>query len=265
MPRYEAFRQAHFPSTPAHYEKALQRLKLEELFLAQVRLNLIKSRRHRFSKGIVFGQVGDLFNTFYKSYLPFALTGAQKRVLKEIRNDTAHGRQMNRLLQGDVGSGKTIVALLCMLLAADNGYQACLMAPTEILANQHFNSVRELLKDMPVQTALLTGSTKKAARNKILAALEEGSLHFLIGTHAIIEEVVKFKKPGAGGGRRAAPVWRGPAGPPVEEGRYAAPCTGYDGNAHPPYAGHDGLRRFRLQRDRRTAPGPQTHYHGPPL
>jgi len=195
-PRNEALRQVHFPASPALYEKALQRLKLEELFMAQVRLNLIKSRRHRFSRGIVFGQVGELFNTFYKSYLPFALTGAQKRVLKEIRNDTAHGRQMNRLLQGDVGSGKTIVALLCMLLAADNGYQACLMAPTEILANQHFISLQALLKDMPVQVALLTGSTKKAARNKILAELEEGTLHLLIGTHAIIEESVQFKNLG---------------------------------------------------------------------
>ncbi len=196
MGRYEAFRQVHFPANAELYEKALRRLKLEELFLAQVRLNLIKSRRHRFSKGIVFSQVGDLFNTFYKSHLPFALTGAQKRVLREIRSDTAHGRQMNRLLQGDVGSGKTIVALLCMLLAADNGYQACMMAPTEILANQHFNGVKELLKDMPVPVELLTGSTKKAARNKILARLEDGSLPFLIGTHAIIEDAVKFKNLG---------------------------------------------------------------------
>lgn len=196
LSRSEALRQVHFPASPALYEKALQRLKLEELFMAQVRLNLIKSRRHRFSKGIVFGQVGELFNTFYSSYLPFALTGAQKRVLKEIRNDTAQGRQMNRLLQGDVGSGKTIVALLCMLLAADNGFQACLMAPTEILANQHFTGIRALLKDMPVQVELLTGSTKKAARNRILAGLEEGSLHLLIGTHAIIEETVQFKNLG---------------------------------------------------------------------
>ncbi|MBS1565320.1 MAG: ATP-dependent DNA helicase RecG, partial [Bacteroidetes bacterium] len=170
----------------------LQRMKLEELFMAQVRLNLIKSRRHRFSRGIVFGQVGELFNNFYKNYLPFDLTGAQKRVLKEIRNDTAHGRQMNRLLQGDVGSGKTIVALLCMLLAADNGYQACLMAPTEILANQHFTGLKALLKDMPVRIELLTGSTRKAARTKILEALQDGSLHLLIGTHAIIEETVQF-------------------------------------------------------------------------
>jgi ATP-dependent DNA helicase RecG len=196
FPRYEAYQQVHFPVNNELYEKALKRLKFEELFLAQVRMGLIKSRRHRFSKGISFAQVGDLFNTFYKEYLPFELTGAQKRVLKEIRNDTAHGKQMNRLLQGDVGSGKTIVALLCMLLAADNGYQACLMAPTEILATQHFNSLSALLKDMPVAVRLLKGSTKKAERNKILAALEDGSLHFLIGTHAVLEDVVQFNRLG---------------------------------------------------------------------
>ncbi len=196
MPRFQAYQQVHFPSTLQQYEQALHRLKFEELFIAQLRMNLVRNQRHRFSKGIVFGQVGDYFNTFYKQYLPFKLTNAQKRVLKEIRNDTAHGRQMNRLLQGDVGSGKTIVALLCMLLAADNGYQASLMAPTEILATQHYNSLKELLKDMPVSIKLLTGSTKKAERNKILAALEDGSLHFLTGTHAIIEDVVKFKNLG---------------------------------------------------------------------
>jgi ATP-dependent DNA helicase RecG len=196
FPRYEAYRQVHFPTDAVLYGKSLHRLKFEELFLAQIRMGLIKSRRHRFSKGIVFNQVGDLFNGFYKQHLPFALTGAQKRVLKEIRNDTARGRQMNRLLQGDVGSGKTIVALLCMLLAADNGYQACLMAPTEILAAQHFNNIKELLKDMPADIKLLTGSTKKKERNNILAALETGSLQFLTGTHAIIEDAVQFNSLG---------------------------------------------------------------------
>ena len=141
--RFRSFEQIHFPPNIEAYENALERLKFEELLLAQLRMGLIKSQRHRHSKGIVFGQVGDLFNNFYKEYLPFELTGAQKRVLKEIRNDTAQGRQMNRLLQGDVGSGKTIVALLTMLLAVDNGFQACLMAPTEILANQHFENIRE--------------------------------------------------------------------------------------------------------------------------
>ncbi|MEP6728480.1 MAG: ATP-dependent DNA helicase RecG [Bacteroidota bacterium] len=192
LPRHIAYRQLHFPSSVEAYEEALKRLKFEELFLAQIRMNLVKAARHRYSKGNTFTQVGELFNTFYKQYLPFELTGAQKRVLKEIRNDTAQGKQMNRLLQGDVGSGKTIVALLCMLLAADNGFQSCLMAPTEILATQHFNSLKELLKDMPVTVELLKGSTKKALRNKLQEALAAGSLDILIGTHAVIEDVVQF-------------------------------------------------------------------------
>jgi len=192
MPRPIAHRQVHFPSSVAAYEEALKRLKFEELFLAQIRMRLIKAQRHRYSKGNTFSIVGELFNSFYKQYLPFELTTAQKRVLKEIRTDTAQGKQMNRLLQGDVGSGKTIVALLCMLLAADNGFQSCLMAPTEILAAQHFNSITELLKDMPVNVQLLTGSTKKAARNKLQALLATGDLHILIGTHAVIEEAVQF-------------------------------------------------------------------------
>jgi ATP-dependent DNA helicase RecG len=196
MPRRQAYLQLHFPSSTENYQQALQRLKFEELFVTQVRLGLVRLQRHRYSKGVLFEQVGDLFNNFYKNHLPFQLTGAQKRVLKEIRNDTAHGRQMNRLLQGDVGSGKTIVALLCMLLAADNGYQACLMAPTEILATQHYNGISELLKEMPVTVRLLTGSTKKKERNQLLQQLQEGSLHFLIGTHALIEETVQFKNLG---------------------------------------------------------------------
>ena len=196
MPRHIAYRQLHFPTSSEIYEQALKRLKFEELFVAQIRMSLVKAQRHRYSKGNTFGLVGDLFNTFYKQYLPFELTGAQKRVLKEIRTDTARGKQMNRLLQGDVGSGKTIVALLCMLLAADNGFQSCLMAPTEILATQHLNSLTELLKDMPVKVQLLTGSTKKAARNKILASLVTAELTILIGTHAVIEDTVQFKNLG---------------------------------------------------------------------
>jgi ATP-dependent DNA helicase RecG len=140
--------------------------------------------------------VGDLFNDFYSHCLPFELTGAQKRVLKEIRSDTAKGHQMNRLLQGDVGSGKTIVALLCMLLAADNGYQSCMMAPTEILAKQHYDSLKYLLKDMPVNISLLTGSSRSAERKEILQNLLNGSIKMLVGTHAIIEEVVQFKNLG---------------------------------------------------------------------
>lgn len=194
--RYQALHHIHFPPDLAAWEKAVNRLKFEELFIAQLRMGLIKSQRHRFSKGVIFEQVGDLFNTFYSTYLPFELTGAQKRVIREIRKDAAHGRQMNRLLQGDVGSGKTIVALLVMLLAADNGYQSALMAPTEILAQQHYANLTKLLKDLPVNIRLLTGSTKKAERRAILQQLEEGTVQMLVGTHAIVEDTVQFHKLG---------------------------------------------------------------------
>ena len=194
--RFNAIRQIHFPQTTEEYDDAVKRLKFEELFIAQLRMSLLRSNRHRFSKGVVFDKVGDLFNDFYKNHLPFELTGAQKRVVKEIRNDTARGKQMNRLLQGDVGSGKTIVAVLIMLLANDNDFQACLMAPTEILAQQHFKTVSSLLEKMNVPVRLLTGSTKAAERRKILKELEEGHLKILIGTHAVIEDVVQFKNLG---------------------------------------------------------------------
>jgi len=196
LPRYEAYRQIHFPTQPALYQEAVKRLKFEELFLAQLRLGLIKSRRHRSSKGVVFGQVGELFNGFYTHHLPFELTGAQKRVLKEIRRDTGSGRQMNRLLQGDVGSGKTIVALLAMLLAIDNGYQACLMAPTEILSRQHYEGISDLLKELPLEVRLLTGSSKSRSRKEVLEMAREGRLHILIGTHAVLEEAVQFQRLG---------------------------------------------------------------------
>jgi len=190
--RYTAFRQIHFPQSLQEFAEAVKRLKFEELFLAQLRMGLLRSARHRFSKGVVFDKVGDLFNDFYKNNLPFILTNAQKRVIREIRGDTAKGKQMNRLLQGDVGSGKTIVAVLIMLLAADNGFQSCLMAPTEILANQHYNTIRELLEKMDVSVRLLTGPTKVGERRTILKELKDGSLKILIGTHAVIEEVVQF-------------------------------------------------------------------------
>ncbi len=190
--RYDAYRCIHFPPTEKHYEHAVRRIKFEELFFAQLRMNLIKSSRHRFSKGQVFDKVGELFNTFYNNYLPFQLTNAQKRVLKEIRKDTGSGKQMNRLLQGDVGSGKTIVALMMMLLAADNGFQSVMMAPTEILAQQHYNGITALLKDMPVCVKLLTGSSKTKVRREIHAMCEDGSLNILIGTHAVIEDKVQF-------------------------------------------------------------------------
>ncbi len=196
MPRYEAYRQIHFPSSPHHYDQALRRLKFEELFITQLRLAMVRSERHRKSKGVVFGKVGDLFNRFYADYLPFELTGAQKRVIREIRLDTGSGHQMNRLLQGDVGSGKTMVALLAMLLALDNGYQCCLMAPTEILSQQHFATLTSMLADLPVTMHLLTGSTPAKNRKAILKELEEGTAHIVIGTHALIEEVVKFRNLG---------------------------------------------------------------------
>ena len=196
MNRWEAFRQVHFPSSPEKYKQALQRLIFEELFIAQLRLALIKIERHKNSKGHLFSKVGDYFNNFYNLHLPFELTGAQKRVIKEIRQDAAKGYQMNRLLQGDVGSGKTMIALLAMLIAADNGFQSCLMAPTEILAQQHYASLNELLLEMPIEVALLTGSTKIKERRRILQGLLDDTIHFVVGTHAIIEDTVQFKNLG---------------------------------------------------------------------
>ncbi|MBC7866908.1 MAG: ATP-dependent DNA helicase RecG, partial [Gloeobacteraceae cyanobacterium ES-bin-316] len=192
MSRYDACRQIHFPVSIKYYELALRRLKFEELFFAQLRINLVKMQRHRFSKGWTFDTVGNLFNDFYNHYLPFKLTNAQKRVLKEIRKDTASGKQMNRLLQGDVGSGKTMVALLSMLIAADNNFQSTLMAPTEILAQQHFTSLKEYLKDLPVNIQLLTGSTKPKERRLIMEGCADGSVRILLGTHAVIEDKVQF-------------------------------------------------------------------------
>lgn len=196
MGRWDAYRSIHFPATKEDQQRAVYRLKFEEFFLAQLRLGMIRSNRHRYSKGIVFSTVGEHFNTFYEKYLPFQLTGAQKRVLKEIRQDTARGRQMNRLLQGDVGSGKTIVALMSMLIAADNGYQSCMMAPTEILAQQHYAGISDLLKDMPLKVRLLTGSVKTSERKKILAEVAANEVQILIGTHALIEKDVQFARLG---------------------------------------------------------------------
>lgn len=194
--RFVALKQIHFPSIQTEYDEAVNRLKFEELFLAQLRVLRLKSQRHRFSKGIVFDKVGDLFTEFYNTCMPFALTNAQKRVIKEIRADMATGKQMNRLLQGDVGSGKTIVALLTMLIANGNGCQCCLMAPTEILAQQHYDTITSLLNNMSVQVRLLTGSTKTKARREIQEMLNDGSLQILIGTHAVIEEDVLFRNLG---------------------------------------------------------------------
>jgi len=194
--RKEAFRHIHFPSDSEKLEKARYRLIFEELFIQQLEILSFRVNREKNIKGIVFGEIGQFFKTFYNGYLPFELTDAQKRVIREIRNDMRFGKQMNRLLQGDVGSGKTIVALMSMLIAKDNGFQCALMAPTEILAVQHFNTITSLLSALPLKIALLTGSTRKADRKKIFAEVETGETDILIGTHALIEDNIRFCKLG---------------------------------------------------------------------
>ncbi len=196
MSREEAYYFVHLPSIEMDYQKARTRLKFEELFFLQLELLLRKKISWTKSQGFIFPEVGTLFNEFYKDGIPFNLTNAQKKVLKEIRKDFLTGKHMNRLLQGDVGSGKTLVALLSMLMAVDNGFQAAIIAPTEILANQHFDSMSTLLKDFPVQLALLTGSVKKKDRKVIHEGLEEGTTHILVGTHALLEDTVQFKNLG---------------------------------------------------------------------
>ena len=192
----DALLNAHFPKSQEYLTKAQHRLKFEELFFIQLQLLTKKLINKTKIKGVVFQNVGTHFTTFYDHYLPFELTNAQKRVLKEIRKDVASGAHMNRLLQGDVGSGKTIVALLSMLLAIDNGFQATMMAPTEILATQHYHAISELLSSMNLKVALLTGSVKAKKRREIHQQLEDGSLHILIGTHALLEDKVKYKNLG---------------------------------------------------------------------
>lgn len=196
MPLTDALRNIHFPATPDLLRRAQYRLKFEELFYIQLNiLRYAKDRQKRY-RGYVFAKVGNIFNTFYSQNLPFQLTGAQKRVLKEIRVDVGSGRQMNRLLQGDVGSGKTLVALMSMLLALDNGYQACMMAPTEILANQHYETIKKFLFGMDVRVELLTGSVKGKKRESILSGLITGEVQILVGTHAVIEDTVHFSSLG---------------------------------------------------------------------
>ncbi|MCQ2253246.1 MAG: ATP-dependent DNA helicase RecG [Bacteroidales bacterium] len=192
----EALRAIHLPKSDDELSRARARLKFEELFYIQLNILRFKHDKIEKSHGLVFQNVGDVFNTFYSKYLPFPLTGAQKRVIREIRQDFLTGHQSNRLIQGDVGSGKTLVALMSMLIAIDNGYQACIMAPTEILAKQHHETIRNFLKDMPVEVALLTGTTPARERRRIHAALQDGSLKILVGTHALIEDDVVFKSLG---------------------------------------------------------------------
>jgi len=196
IPRQESFISIHFPESPEQLKRAQARLKFEELFFIQLRLLQQKFLRLNKQQGHPFLHVGEYVNRFYKNQLAFELTGAQKRVIKEIRADLGSGKQMNRLLQGDVGSGKTLVALMTMLIALDNGYQACIMAPTEILANQHFQTVTGMIQGMGVEVRLLTGSTKSADRKEIMQGLLNGEIHFMIGTHALLEEYVQFKNLG---------------------------------------------------------------------
>jgi ATP-dependent DNA helicase RecG len=196
LSREEAFKQIHFPRNPEMLKKAQFRLKFEELFFIQLKLLKQKGLREKVYRGFVFNKVGDYFNTFYSTHLPFVLTNAQKRVIKEIRIDMGSGKQMNRLLQGDVGSGKTLVALMSILIALDNGFQACLMAPTEILANQHYETLSALVKPLNVSVGLLTGSTKAKERRLIHEKLQNGEMHILIGTHALLENEVQFKNIG---------------------------------------------------------------------
>ena len=196
MGRDEALRVIHYPKNARELEQARVRLKFEELFFVQLNIVRYASDHRRKYRGYVFSRIGDCFNTFYHDHLPFELTGAQKRVVREIRADMCSGRQMNRLLQGDVGSGKTLVALLSMLIALDNGFQACIMAPTEILAEQHLETIRSFLGDMAVRTELLTGIVKGKRRREVLAALEAGEVNILVGTHAVIEDTVRFARLG---------------------------------------------------------------------
>ncbi|MDX9880672.1 MAG: ATP-dependent DNA helicase RecG [Prolixibacteraceae bacterium] len=196
LPLPQALRQIHFPENPTLLKAARFRLKFEELFFIQLKILSLKHKREEYFKGFVFSKVGYNLNTFYKNHLPFELTEAQKKVIREIRRDTGSGKQMNRLLQGDVGSGKTLVALMTALIAFDNGYQACLMAPTEILAVQHFHTIQKMTTGLGIETALLTGSTKASERKIIHEKLESGQLQLLVGTHALIESTVQFHKLG---------------------------------------------------------------------
>lgn len=190
--RHDAYYNIHFPQSPELLRQAQYRLKFDELLGVQLNVQSRRTARLAKADGFRFTRVGDAFNTFYNEKLPFPLTGAQKRVIREIRQDTATGYQMNRLLQGDVGSGKTLVALMSMLLAVDNGFQACMMAPTEILARQHFATISRLLDGMPVRVAILTGASKARERREALEGIASGEVHILIGTHALIEERVRF-------------------------------------------------------------------------
>ena len=220
--KYTALKNIHFPDNHDILTAAQNRLKYEELFFIQLQLLMKNLQRKQKIKGFFFEKIGDKFNTFFSNNLPFELTNAQKKVIREIRKDIGNGQQMNRLLQGDVGSGKTIVALMVMLIAADNGFQSCLMAPTEILAKQHFQSIKSLIGDLDITIGLLTGGSKKAERTQMADQLESGDLNILIGTHAVIEDKVQFKNLGFAvvdeqhrfGVAQRAKLWRKNTTPP---------------------------------------------------
>ena len=222
MGRDEALRTLHYPKDVKDLERARVRMKFEELFFVQLNILRYASDQRRKYRGYVFNRIGPLFNDFYQKNLPFPLTGAQKRVMHEIRRDMCSGRQMNRLLQGDVGSGKTLVALMTMLIALDNGYQACIMAPTEILAEQHLTTIIEFLKGLPIRVELLTGIVKGKRRQDILDGLLDGSVQILVGTHAVIEDTVQFARLGMVvvdeqhrfGVAQRAKLWRKSENPP---------------------------------------------------
>lgn len=222
-PRWQALNHIHFPETQTELDAAVRRLKFEELFFLQLRLLQVRTRRKDTVRGFVFSKIGDFFNQFYQEKLAFELTAAQKRVLKEIRADVASGKHMNRLVQGDVGSGKTVVALMTMLMALDNGHQACMMAPTEILAQQHLEGIAALVGELGVNVGYLSGSVKGKKREAILAQLASGEMHIVIGTHALIEDWVQFKSLGISvideqhrfGVEQRAKLWaKNPEGPP---------------------------------------------------
>ncbi len=221
--RWQALSKIHFPENRAELDAATRRLKFEELFFLQLRLLQIRTRRKDTMRGFVYSKIGEYFNRFFQEKLPFELTGAQKRVLKEIRSDLASGKHMNRLVQGDVGSGKTVVALMTMLMAIDNGFQATLMAPTEILAQQHFANISELVGELGIQVGFLSGTVKGKKREAILAQLASGEMHIVVGTHALIEDWVQFQNLGISvideqhrfGVEQRARLWaKNPAGPP---------------------------------------------------
>ena len=263
MGKADALLNIHFPKSQELLAKAQFRLKFEELFFIQLQLLSKKAARKRKVKGLPFTEVGEKFNDFFNNHLPFELTNAQKRVIREIRNDMGSSAQMNRLLQGDVGSGKTIVALMCMLLAIDNGFQACLMAPTEILAQQHYNGLKDLLGKMDVKIALLTGSTKRAERTFLHNQLENGNLNILVGTHAVLEDKVHFKNLGLAiideqhrfGVAQRSKLWHKGSPPQIpSKGRVAEIHHKYQ-TARP--AAYKMLKELQLERKKHTTEAEQ--------